>query len=1114
VATPASRLLRQLDPLPFPARQRLLARTARSVGTTGGLEPLLDELSTQDSYGRLIALQLAGIARHVGYVRGGLDSTDVSLVLRAAPLAVRLGLPVAELSDRLPIMPQAVRHGVYRAVRRHRRADLADALLPVALERFGETEAAALLAAASDAVVRRYLPLLAYAVSNWSSFAWRHPEIFLDHVEGELNEHREAEWTSVIARVGAGLRATAASHPGRTLGMFARLAPITGLPGSLTDVLSALARHDPHQFLDILVTSRHPGHLRAGRALWRALLGLADDDLVRLMQVVGSAHLADFLRVVPPTRRAAVYSGVVGERNVVMSDRTLAALDRLPAQPRAEEARRLLAFHSVTDSPSTQLEVTARLPWAEAEPVLLEATHRPAADERAAAYRLYIRAAAATRDPDVVEQMTAAVNRLANEQDPVRAVALGAMAEVPPWLFGSGAAARRLGSLMRDAVIARDCSWSTQRAVQTLSDRLIREGAAADEPHLLEAGLLAKQGAADHLERLDLRGLDQALPRGAEDRVFAALRPRIVAEARLGRYTVALGLAAGLGRRAWRVSSLQDFLDQARKAADDGVVRRAIELWLDPPEERDQRVARVLRDDRSAITIGVVATAVATRRTDLLDDLLGRPIKGRFLRGVRYLPHFTERQFGRWLPRQLAAFRQLARDLAANSRATAQERARAISILAAIPGSSDAVRPFLASRDVQLVEAALAALASLAPTADAETTLAELLAYADTDRARVAVYAARRCARYVAPDQLRTHLDGLLAAGKVTARKEAVRLLADNHTPDCVGVLVRAWAAPDQHCDVRRAIVAALAGLLADDRSWLVLTEAGETPDVATAITGCSPYAIGERHRERYAALVHTVAGSSEVEAALAGLAALPLWARWDAGASAPLLVQRCTDIANTATWRPALQALVSGCAVTGNAGPLFDATRQLLASHVSGDRSEALNAAPDRDQPARQRLAALAAIADDATRTSPAMQAAVAALVELIAEQPLCIDVALGLAVATVPWDDADRRLEQLRQVVRIGGGTPFGDRLAALTGSSLSRAITTVDVDDLLVLADVLVDDASPPAGYAAVGIVEIAGRHVGWTEQWRARLRALRRYSEAGVQLLAAGVTTTRE
>ena len=71
------------------------------------------------------------------------------------------------------------------------------------------------------------------------------------------------------------------------------------------------------------------------------------------------------------------------------------------------------------------------------------------------------------------------------------------------------------------------------------------------------------------------------------------------------------------------------------------------------------------------------------------------------------------------------------------------------------------------STDVATVEAVLAGLAWTDNPAD---HLTRLLGFADSDRARVAVYAATRCARFARPDVLGRALDPACGAGPGVAR--------------------------------------------------------------------------------------------------------------------------------------------------------------------------------------------------------------------------------------------------------------------------------------------------------------------------------------------------------
>ncbi|MFC0071940.1 hypothetical protein ACFFQW_49720, partial [Umezawaea endophytica] len=697
---------------------------------------------------------------------------------------------------------------------------------------------------------------------------------------------------------------------------------------------------------------------------------------------------------------------------------------------RAAEAGRLLALRATPDDPARRLAVTARLAGVRAEPVLFEATKRATADERREAYPLYVSAAAASRDPEVFAAVLGTLTRLPNEQDPVRAAALGALAAVPAWLFRP-AEADLLVKLVVDAAQARDCSWTTQHAVSTLAASLIREGAVSRRPELVDAGLAGLESMGRHLSWITLDRLDESLPRGAEHLVFDALRDRFAVDAARGRYAVLLALASGLRRRAWHLAPLQDLLDQARSAKDDAVVRRAVDLWLQPPATRDERVERVFRGDRSTITIPSVLNAIGFRRTDLLDDVIGKPLHGRFLRrGVRYVPPFHG-CFPRWQARQTAAYAAELDAIASARRVPVHERATAVRSLGRVPGTVDLVRAHVTDREVQVVEAALGALAWTDEPGD---VLGDLLAHVDTDRARVAVYAVTRCARFVAPDRLRDHLGALLASPKVTSRKEAVRLLAEHHVPGAAALLTAAWDGPHGHRDVRRALVWATGWFLDDEAAWDLLAKA-VAAELAVAVTVLdrSPFSVAPRHRARYAALVRAVVEVPAQDPVVLRHATLPLWATLDA-AFTPLLVDLVSDLDTTATWSPALTALLEVSGVAGDVEPLRAAVARLLAV---GDR---FDAEADRDLPARRRIGALVRLVVD-RRRSPVMRRAALALSEDLAVVPEHRGSAIALAVATVPW--ADDPLPRLREVARLADRPVLAERARAELAGQVDAAV-----------------------------------------------------------------------
>jgi hypothetical protein len=1091
--TTAKRLLTSIDGLSYGARQRTLAATARSLDPPA-LAHLLDELHAGDGFSRRVGLHIASVAGERAYVERCLDADEPAVARRALSIAVRLGSPAEVFTARVAELPTALRAELYQEVRRRRVTALAEALLPVVRTRFGDVEAAVLLPACTAETVAALLPELAYAVTGWRMIGHRYPAVFLDNLDDELAATPRSGWSRLLHTLGSGLATAALSEPGRVLTALERIAPHAAVPYALSRTIGLLARHDPARLLRVLLDPRRPGGVPGGRALWRALLGASDDELIAFGRATG-IRLDRFLRVLPPARRAAVFAGVVGRRDLTLTHLPFTALDELPAAARAAEAERLLTLRRVADDASTRLAVTARLPWSRAFEPLREATRRATAEERAEGYRYLITAAGLSRDQDHFAEMLGALNRLRNEQDPVRAAAFGTLAGVPPWLFRPAEAPVVL-TLLTDAVKARDCSWQTQSSVRSLINRLLLHGAQSQQPTLVEAALEALARLGDERRALNLHGLDRSLPRGGEHQVFEALRPRLEADAKLGRFDLALALARGLHRRAWHMPGLQALLDRARRAADDYIVRGAIELWLEPRQTRDERIGKVFAADRSTITFPVVLRGIGFRRTDLLDEVFTKPLHGRFLkRGIKHVPYFAG-CFARWLPRQCAAYTALLAKAAESRRGrTTWDRVVAVRRLATVPGTVELLRSYVDDSALQLSEAALAALAWTDRPAE---VLDDLLAHADDDKARVAVYAVTRCARFVPPARLGAALDRALTSRKVTSRKEAVRLLAAHHAPDAARTLASVWQEPDQHRDVRRAVVSAARWCLPD--TWPLLESAAVAEHaVATAVLDLDPYTLAPDHRQRYASLIHTVADAAEADTARLGLTTLAAWARWDP-AGTRMLVDRVADLANTASWREALTALGAGCAAAEDPAPLVTAVTRLLSTSDPA-------ATADRDLPARQRIQAVAELVHFTAIEASALRVAASALAEALAAEETLRGAAIDLAATAVGFEPDGDGVAALRRVAELPDEPRWAWRAHRAVEWLLNGRVAKLPQAHLYELAT----SAPPLLGLA---IASQAGPEAGWPEHWRTFVTNLRTHENPDVRLTALDTYTTRE
>jgi hypothetical protein len=1094
----ARRLLNQVDRLPYGVRQRRLADYARALVGTDELTTVLDELHTQGAYARKVALHLATVGGEMAYVARCLVAAETEVAGQALGLAVRMGLAPDLLVALLPDLSAALRRKLYAGVRRHKAGELAEMLVPAVRARFGDQEVAAILPACGADTVAAELPGLAYAVTGWRMIGHRHTAVFLDWLDAEVAATPSVAWRDLIAATAAGLAAAAPAEPARVLAVLAKVGPRIPLPRELDRVLAVLARHDPARLLDLLADPRRPDRGKpGGRKLWRALLATSDDDLVRFARTPHLGSLATMLRRLPPARREAVYAGVVGNRE--MSDAIPPAMDRLPLAARAAEAERLLELRGVADDPSRRLAVTARLPWAVAKETLHTATRRPTAAERAEGYTCLVIAAAGSRDHEVFAELLTSLGRLANEQDPVRAAAFTALAEVPPWLFRADMAAA-VHNLMTDALAARDCSHQTRTSVLKLITNLVRHGALSRQPDLVETGIAALRGLGGRWPSLNLGGIDRDLPRGGEHQVLEALRPRMVEDERKGRFTVALSLADGLGRRAWEMPELQGFVARARGAKDDATVRMAIRLWLAPWRTRGERLAEVFDADHSTVTIDEVLTGIGRHRTDLVDKVLTAPLHGRFLgRGVTFVPTF-DGCFHHWLPRQCAAYAEALTRIADNRGTQVWERVRAVGRLGRVPGTARRLRGYLDDPEVAVVEAALAGLAW---TDEPAEVLGDLLAHVDTDRARVAVYAAARCARFVPPARLGEVLAPALHSRKVTSRKEAVRLLAAHHAPGVAGLLHDAFGRPGQHRDLRRAIVSAARWCLHDERASSLLESAAVSePAVATEVTTPRPATIAPHHRPRYATLVRTVADAADPDAARAGLRSLSGWARWDESATS-MLVRRFTDLTNTATWVPAMSALIAAGDALSDPEPLVTAARILVAAPEPASTV-------DRDLPARQRLMSFVDTLCDDDTGSPTKRAAAARMADALAADRTLRTLAIKLATHAVTFED----VVPLLRLAELADEPSWAWQAHAALNNALWTRVDRLPESRWFGLANALVARPAPAPRLLAVAIVGAAGARLGWSPQWRELLADLRAQDDPDVRLAALNTFTSVE
>ncbi|MGO4419038.1 hypothetical protein AB4Z54_09820, partial [Streptomyces sp. MCAF7] len=657
-------MLAALDPLPYPSRMRELALRARAASAHGQLAGLLEELSERGGYERALAVTAAAVGGRTGYLERRLADPDPVVRGHALKAARRGQLTDAALEAAFEDAPAAIRRQLARTVVAGRRTALADRLVGPLRERWGDAEAARLLPACGPETVARLLPDLFHAVTSWRALASRHPAAVLDEAERQLAALPEALRHYWWFRHAPCVALAAPTEPQRVLGLLEQLCHSV-LPLPVRHRLGALAAAEPGRTIRLLLAPEHAGVLRGRgleRAVLRRLVRADPPELVDLARALGhdAQALSRLLAALPPARRPDFFDAAVAERDLSRADVEPDLLEVLPRPRREAEARRMAARARERGAHwATVLESVAYLPVEEARDELLRAVRRSSADDRALAYPFLVRNTARSGDPDAVTSLLALLERLRNEQDPVRSAALRALAETHPSLFPD-AAAEHLDRIATDAIEARDSSPATRQALRLLAVALLREHAVTGRRELIGWALRTVTRLAGNVGRTDLGRLDHTLRRGQEQAVFEALRPWLEAGADRVDHELTFALTRSLGRRAHDMPELQELLRQAIQFGSNTTVHTAVGLWLDDPARRDERVAELLAIEPSAAVLPPVLAVLTHRRTDLLDVVLDdTPPYGRFLTpGSHWTPpvgHST----GRWLPRQRAAAARL-----------------------------------------------------------------------------------------------------------------------------------------------------------------------------------------------------------------------------------------------------------------------------------------------------------------------------------------------------------------------------------------------------------------------------------------------------------------------
>ncbi|MDR1825863.1 MAG: hypothetical protein LBR27_11155 [Bifidobacteriaceae bacterium] len=720
----------------------------------------------------------------------------------------------AHVAAGLANLPYAHRCAFYRALRRHRAEAVADGAIGPVLERFGGAEAARLLPACSVDVAAQHLPDLMHLMGregqpSLAGLARRAPELVAGAIEEYLRPFSDYLRASPLAEFSAVLEVLAEVRPDLVFDIIGQ---------RLTDsvppmVVRHLAKADAPRVAELLAGAEHKVRLfQLTRATARQLVrggaaGLLAPAMWRQQRDHNSREaLRRLLQAIPPSQRvAAIGAGTIEE--VPLNKADLVAL--LPVAQRQACARRQLERLSTA-------ELAQRHTWQWLLPLAEQdeawaMTHHPDPPLRGGGYRLLLKSAFAERQEAAVVGLLDRFTRLTNEQDPVREEVAGELAA--GWRGKPVPAAARdwLGRFIDAVRDARDTSGRTVGHLYRLvKEALNQAGQAGDQ-----AGV---DWALDQLDKQLATGVGTLDPVGLSRQALDLAWPRLAGW--LKRWPDHMRLSQIRQLHRLRRPEIWDrtapFLRPG--AREHGRLQSwGVNLYLDDPRHRDERVAELVKVDPSVGYYDPCSRVIAARRTDLLDPYLkAKPVSGHFSKQSTFF--LAEPRVAQccWLPRQQAACLQALTKRMFATKNLPAPWPLAASLAAALTsaGPEDRLAPYLAAKDVFVVEAGLAALPG---AGDPEAAAVRLLQEAETDRALVAFYALFPVLARLTPDKVAALFQPFLAGkrpAKVTSLKALVYLVEALRLPAAVPSLLALTRLPGLHHHVTYAAVAQLAHYL------------------------------------------------------------------------------------------------------------------------------------------------------------------------------------------------------------------------------------------------------------------------------------------------------------
>lgn len=1052
-------LISSLESLTHDSRMRNMVEIGAASQTDAAPISTIDILEQGNFYDRMLALQSVHGSRDGERALRAIS--DPSRIIRARAITI-ISVVGDDTQIRTALETVHFKHRSLLIKRLHerRRYKLIDSFLTQLADR-EDRQLNKLLPYGSPDLVHRYLQqALKFASDDdWCRMARKHPNIVVSELQKRSESLTDLDRT-LLWQINITIPFLAEFCPDPTLKLVKTVSKFV----SLSEInWQKLADRRPINAAKIIIESEDKVNVNFDRVAHK----LPTELIIKLLEKQRHTLGNNWFPKITPQQRKEIFAdreNIFRTDDGCLSDRFIKLL---PGKLREKEARYQLNLPILATRPHQRLPYAAFLPWDEALTILKSYIGDPDPELRKVALSTIIDATRFHRSR--LAELLKIVRDRRNEQDPIRGIMLSGLASLPPSMWQQEHL-KDLEQIIEDAIDAADLSNLTASAIERLIISIL--------PFHPQWSVIWLSVLVKERGRVNFFNLGSRLNDRQVERLAPIILPVLQSWETRERISNLLNAASSFGRRLEVFDRLVDILERILKETRESWVAWQI-LNIIGKWRRDRLpslIPKLLAEDKSWIEQPVVYNYLHRKRQDLLTPFLGQKVyKGRFSTGKTRFLLPVSKDFFRWTPSQQSIFAKTLEDLSWDSDRDTPTLLFAIDQLAALPAIQPTRLLELASLNnpkQALRERALRALSRV----DGGKGIPTLLEALSDDRARIAIYALRRCILQMPVNDAVSILKSA-SWHKITVAKEIIRLLGELPSLEAYREIL-AIEKQDLHRDVRVALLRSLWEHLERDESWVILNRSAVSEDraIATMVGRIPNDGLSPEARQKLLSLLAILLNHPDPTVRLD-------------------ILRRCYQLPVTDTQQLLLPRLLA--ALNSKLLDEINAAATAIVSTYSQNNPNVIAEAVDRILNNRRTLSiTIQTLYQRLYWQRSQLLPSIRAVISKLSQDPITLTLQIKLAVPTLPWSELSEFFQQNIQQMH-------GEALFTAV-SEIEAATRRSDISQIEQFETALATNNDERLRRLALAALVTIARSLGWNDD---RIQRLQIYQNDPSNLVAS-------